>query len=102
MHNNMAKAQKNRASKNPYISPSQLSLVGFESPFSQMLDPNNRWGVLAHKIPCHLLVGTYIAQMNNSSTGAEGINPRATIGEMNSEPILSSFLFLVSATHVSG
>ena len=26
----MAKAQKNRASKNPYISPSQLSLVGFE------------------------------------------------------------------------
>jgi hypothetical protein len=47
----MAKAQKNRASKNPYISPSQLTLVGFESPFDQSLDPDNRWVVLAHKIP---------------------------------------------------
>jgi transposase, IS5 family len=78
----MAKAQKNRASKNPYISPLQMSLVGFESPFSQLLDSNNRWVVLANKIPWDLLVSTYQHQLNNSNMGAEGINPRVAIGAM--------------------
>ena len=78
----MAKAQKNRASKNPYISPNQLSIVGFESPFSQLLDPNNRWVVLAHKIPWDLLVSTYQVRLNNSNMGADGINPRVAIGAM--------------------
>ena len=78
----MAKAQKNRASKDPYISPSQLSLVGFESPFSQQLNPNNRWVVLAHKIPWDLLVSTYKIRLNNSNMGADGINPRVAIGAM--------------------
>jgi len=78
----MAKAQKNRASKHEYISPSQLTIAGFESPFSKSLDPNNRWVVLANKIPWDLLVSTYQTQMNNSQTGAEGINPRVAIGAM--------------------
>ena len=78
----MAKAQKNRASKNAYVSPSQLTLAGFESPFSQSLNPNNRWVILADRIPWDLLVGTYQAQLNNSKTGAEGINPRVAIGAM--------------------
>jgi len=78
----MAKAQKNRASKNPYLSPSQLSLVGFESPFSQLLDPNNRWVVLAHKIPWDLLVSTYQIRFKNNTMGADGINPRVAIGAM--------------------
>jgi len=78
----MAKAQKNRASKNAYISPNQLSIVGFESPFSQLLDPNNRWVVLAHKIPWDLLVSTYQVRLNNSNMGADGINPRVAIGAM--------------------
>jgi hypothetical protein len=78
----MAKAQKNRASKNPYISQQQLSLVGFESPFSQSLDPNNRWVVLADKIPWDLLVNTYQKQQKNGNMGADGINPRVAIGAM--------------------
>jgi len=78
----MAKAQKNRASKNPYVSPNQLNLVGFESPFSQSLDPNNRWVVLAGKIPWDLLVSTYQQQLNNGRMGADGINPRVAIGAM--------------------
>ncbi|NCA77986.1 MAG: IS5 family transposase [Alphaproteobacteria bacterium] len=78
----MAKAQKNRASKHPYVSPSQLTLVGFESPFSQSLDPNNRWVMLAHRIPWDILVSTYEGQLNNSSMGADGINPRVAIGAM--------------------
>ncbi len=78
----MAKAQKNRASKHPYISPKQMTIEGFESPFSQSLDMRNRWVVLAHQIPWDLLVNTYQAQMNNSQTGADGINPRVAIGAM--------------------
>ena len=78
----MAKAQKNRASKNPYISPNQLSLVGFESPFSQLLDPNNRWVVLASRIPWDILVNTYQSRLNNDNLGADGINPRVAIGAM--------------------
>ena len=78
----MAKAEKTRASKHPYISPQQISIEGFESPFSQSLDLNNRWVVLAHQIPWDLLVSTYQAQMNNSQTGADGINPRVAIGAM--------------------
>jgi len=78
----MAIAQKNRASKNPYISTNQLTLVGFESPFTQFLDANNRWVVLAKKIPWDVLVSTYEHSMQNSSMGADGINPRVAIGAM--------------------
>lgn len=78
----MAKAQKNRASKHPYISSNQTTIIGFESPFSQSLDLNNRWVILAHKIPWDLLVSSYQSQMNNSQTGADGINPRVAIGAM--------------------
>lgn len=78
----MAKAQKNRASKLPYVSPKQLTIVGFESPFSQSLVTSNRWVVLAHQIPWDLLVDTYQSQMKNNQTGAEGINPRVAIGAM--------------------
>ncbi len=78
----MAKAQKNRASKHPYISPSQLTLVGFESPFNQFLDPNNRWVILADRLPWDVLVSTYEGQLNNSSMGADGINARVAIGAM--------------------
>lgn len=82
MHAIMAKAQKNRASKQMYISQNQLTLEGFESPFSHHLRKDNRWVVLADKIPWDILVGTYLKQMNNGSTGADGINPRVAIGAM--------------------
>lgn len=78
----MAKAQKNRASKQSYISPNQLTLVGFDSPFSNHLNPGNRWIVLSHKIPWDTLVNVYQKQMNNSETGADGINPRVVIGSL--------------------
>jgi IS5 family transposase len=47
----MAKAQKTRASKQSYQSPNQLKFLGFETPFEKNLNPENRWVVLAHKIP---------------------------------------------------
>ena len=78
----MAKAQKNRASKQAYISPTQTILEGFETPFEKTLDPTNRWVVNAQKIPRDSLVSVYTAQMHNSETGADGINPRVAIGAM--------------------
>ena len=82
MQGNMAKAFKNRASKQHYTSEVQLSLPGFETPFTQHLNPKNRWVVLAHKIPWDKLVSVYQNQMQNSKTGAEGINPRVAIGSI--------------------
>ena len=78
----MAKALKNRASKQSYVSPTQIVLSGFESPFSQQLNPENRWVVLANKIPWDTLVSVYQNQLNNSETGADGINPRVAIGSI--------------------
>jgi transposase, IS5 family len=76
----MAKAQKSRASKARYISPNQLELAGFESPFTKNLDPNNRWVKLAKQIPWDKIANVYQRQLNNSITGAGGINPRVAIG----------------------
>ena len=42
MQVNMAKAQKSRASKLKYMSPMYPTLPGFETPFEQNLNPNNR------------------------------------------------------------
>ena len=78
----MAKAFKTRASKQRYISACQPTLVGFESPFSKNLNADNRWIFLAHKIPWDALVNVYQKQMNNSQTGADGINPRVAIGSL--------------------
>ena len=78
----MAKSQKFRASAQKYISQNQLSLDGFETPFAKSLSPNNRWVVLANKIPWDTLVNVYITRMRNESTGADGVNPRVAIGSM--------------------
>ena len=82
MHRNMARTLKNRASKKPYISPSQLRLVNFETPFSAHLNPTNRWVRLAHEIPWDSIVNVYLNQMNNHKTGASNINPRIVLGSL--------------------
>jgi IS5 family transposase len=80
MQGKMAKAQKSRASKARYISCGQLTLAGFESPFTKNLDPNNRWVRLSRQIPWDKITNVYQKQLNNSHTGAGGINPRVAIG----------------------
>jgi hypothetical protein len=57
-------------------------LTGFETPFSRSLRSDNRWVVMAHKIPWDTLVSVYKTQLGNSKTGADGINPRVAIGSM--------------------
>jgi transposase, IS5 family len=78
----MAKASKSRASKQRYTSTNQLILEGFETPFSQKLLSTNRWVVLSKVIPWDEIVGIYASRLHNSTTGAEGINPRVAIGAM--------------------
>jgi transposase, IS5 family len=78
----MAKALKNRASKQSYLSPTQIQLPGFESPFSRHLNRRNRWVLLADKIPWDALVQVYHKQMSNQQTGAEGINARVILGSL--------------------
>src|ERR1043166_886803 len=76
----MGKASKTRASKQAYVSQTQLRLPGFETPFHQHLNPTNRWVVLAGRIPWDSLVSVYRSQMHNDQTGASGINPRIALG----------------------
>ena len=76
----MARALKTRASKLAYVSTSQLTLAGFESPFAQQLSSSNRWVQLAHQIPWDEIVISYDQQMNNKVTGAGHVNGRVVIG----------------------
>lgn len=73
----MAKAQKSRASKTPYVRPSQPTLVGFESPFARTLSADNRWVSLAHKMgyyPKEVLVDKiYCTRENRAKLKALGI-----------------------------
>lgn len=78
----MARAFKTRASKQQYVSTTQPPLPGFETPFHNHLNPANRWVVLAKRMPWDELVNVYQRQMNNSRTGADGINPRVVIGSL--------------------
>ena len=78
----MAKTFKIRASKQSYVSPGQGVLPCFGLPFSGSLSPDNRWVVLAGKIPWDILVGIYLKQMRNYRTGAGGINPRVALGAL--------------------
>lgn len=78
----MARASKNRASKQAYVSGSQLPLSGFETPFSRQLQAGNRWVLLSDKIPWDELVSVYNRQLGNSRTGAGNVNPRVVLGAL--------------------
>jgi hypothetical protein len=44
------------------------------------LDANNRWVRLSKQIPWDKIANVYRKQLNNSITGADGINPQVAIG----------------------
>jgi transposase, IS5 family len=48
---NAVKSFRKGASSPGYVSPNQLTLVGFETPFEQQLSKTNRWVKLAQLIP---------------------------------------------------
>ncbi len=78
----MAKSQKNRASKQKYVSPAQLPLTGFETPFAKNLKTDSRWVILTRQIPWEDLFSIYQTQLRNSSTSASGINPGVALSAL--------------------
>lgn len=78
----MKKATKRRAPNQEYVSQSQLVIAGFETPFSQALDKNNRWVQLADKIPWDDLAGLYFKRYTPKPTGRPPLNPRVVIGAL--------------------
>jgi IS5 family transposase len=78
----MARASKTRASKLGYTSQTQLTLEGFETPFSQKLNPNNRWVKMNKLLDWDSLVAGYLKKLKNHQTGASSINPRGVIGSL--------------------
>ena len=72
---------KKRASNPTYVSPQQLNIVEFSTPFSKTLDPSNRWVVMSKLIPWDELVKTYSKQMK-TGVGRPGLNPRIVIGSL--------------------
>jgi hypothetical protein len=62
-----------------YTPQAQLTLEGFQTPFSQHLDKENRWVKLAHSIPWDKLANIYYRKMN-SDFGAPSLSARMVIG----------------------
>lgn len=78
----MSTTTKKPAPRVKYVSPSQQFIPGFETPFSQKLEPNNRWVVLANLIPWDEICGVYLKHIGVKPTGRPAISPRIVIGSM--------------------
>jgi len=86
---NMQKNSKRRASRTEYSSPNQLSFSGFETPFYNQLDPNNRWVVLSSQISWDVLVSIFNKSNPPKQTGRPALNPRILIGAVIIKHILN-------------
>lgn len=75
------KSPKKLAAKPSYISPNQLTLSGFETPFVNQLNKDNRWVKMAQAIPWDKIV-PYYDQLFSSSEGRAPISGRVIIGAM--------------------
>ena len=78
----MGEHRKKLAPKPPYISPNQMTLVGFETPFEQHLRVDNRWVVLSRLVPWDDLSNIYLKHVGVSGMGPKPINPRIVIGAL--------------------
>ena len=82
MHGNMNKTHRKVAPTPQYVSPNQLTLAGFETPFERKLNPKNRWVVLAHLVPWDEISNMYLKHVGVSQTGRRPLSPRVVIGSM--------------------
>lgn len=78
----MKKQRKKHAPKTSYISPNQMQLEGFETPFEKHLNPANRWVVLSQLLPWDEICGTYLKHVGKSTTGRPALNPRIVLGAL--------------------
>jgi hypothetical protein len=75
------KWSKKLAERPSYISPNQLTLSGFETPFVQQLNKDNRWVRMAQAIPWDKIV-PYYNGLFSSGEGRAPISGRIIIGAM--------------------
>lgn len=75
------KSPQKLAAKALYISPNQLTLAGFETPFVNQLNKDNRWVKMAQAIHWDKIVPFY-DQLFSSSEGRAPISGRVIIGAM--------------------
>lgn len=73
--------RKKLAATPAYSSPSQMTLVGFETPFERRLSQNNRWVRLAHVIPWDRIIPLY-DRCFGSKEGRPPISGRVVIGAL--------------------
>lgn len=78
----MKTSSKKRAPVPEYVSPNQLTLDGFETPFERKLNPHNRWVVFAHLIPWDEICGLYLKLVPASKTGRPALSPRLILGSL--------------------
>jgi hypothetical protein len=71
-----------------YKPQAQLTIEGFESPFDQQLDPENRWVVLASHIPWDKLASVYYKNMR-SDFGPPTLDARMVIGAVIIKHVLN-------------
>ena len=83
----LLKVYRKRASTPQYVSPNQLILAGFETPFEQQLTKNNRWVKLSHLIPWDKIVGQYDRQFT-ATEGRPPISGRIVLGALIIKHIL--------------
>jgi len=81
MQGKIHKSPKKLAAKPAYLSPNQLTLAGFETPFVNQLNKDNRWVKLAQAIPWDKIV-PYYDQLFSSIEGRAPISGRVIIGAM--------------------
>lgn len=75
------KAVKKRAATPQYVSPNQLTLVGFDTPFDQKLYKGNRWVKMAQSIPWDSIV-PYYDKLFSSTEGRPPISGRVILGSI--------------------
>jgi IS5 family transposase len=82
------KEVRKRAVTPQYVSPNQLTIQGFETPFSQALSSKNRWVKLSGVIPWDKIVTQYDRQFK-SKEGRPPISGRIVLGAVIIKHILA-------------
>ena len=78
----MKKVFKKRAPSPSYLSPAQLTMDCFQTPFEQQLNPTNRWVVLSRLMPWDEVCNLYLKNVGVSTTGRPPLSPRVIIGSL--------------------
>ena len=61
----LIKSSRKFAVTRKYVSPNQLTIAGFETPFEQHLTSENRWVALSKLIPWDKIVSQYDLQFKS-------------------------------------